>query len=355
MNFFTWLEEEKKLTNAALTVLAQAIPPNDNGRLLWDTVMPRQDIPSVDISQLYTLDFRPAAERREWNAPARPFALPIPKSRDITVIPVEMAHKIEEYELQKLAERAAGVNQDIFRRVIGAQIPDRVRAMALANYRRIELEVFRAWLSGNVTVRNPADNSSYVASYGIDASRYATAGTAWSDVGVNAYNELLAWARDVASGLVGGLAGVMLRQATMNAIAADAPVTLGSTAGSATLTQVEQRLTDALGTAFRFAVNERTVAEYTRAEGWATTNTKVFTAQRVAAIPASGSVGSTGFAPVLRAMEVAGQNPDAGIDVNGMTAYRFTQNQGKELEIDVQCNPIPLPNEQAIAVINVGV
>jgi hypothetical protein len=59
--------------------------------------------------------------------------------------------------------------------------------------------------------------------------------------------------------------------------------------------------------------------------------------------------------PTLRAMEIAGVAPDARIDVNGMVAYRLVKNDGKELEVQVQANAVPRPNEQNISVINAGV
>lgn len=356
MNYFNWLEQEKLLTNAALTVRAQAVPPNDTGRLKWDIFFPRRDVPSVDLHEITPVTFRPAAERREWNAPSKKIVLKTPNLRDISMIPIEGAHTIEEYELQKLAERTFGPNTPQFRAILGADIPDRVVFLTLANYRRIELDAFQAWALGQVTVRNPLNPaSSYTMSFGFNAARYTTAGTAWN-VTANAYNDFIAWLRTVSTTLVNGFQGVMLRQATLNEIVADAPNPFSFQAGiQPTIDQVEQRIQQTLGIAFRFVVNEDTVDVFSGG-GQATVQTKVWTTGRVAVIPAgNGQVGDTAFAPVVRAMQIAGGAPGSGIDVNGMTAYRESVNNGRGLLIEVQCNALTVPNEQQVAVINAGV
>lgn len=354
MNYFLWLEQERTLTSGALTVRAQTVSPNDNGRLKWEIFFPRRNVDSVDLHEITTVTFRPVADRREWDAPGRKLALRTPNLRDITMIPIEASHDIQEYELQKLAERNVGPNSPQFRAIIAADIPDRVVFLTLANYRRIELDAFRAWANGTTVVRNPANPASaYTVSFGFAAARYATAGTAWNVV-ANAYTALMDWLRDVAANLVGPVQGIMLRQATLNEIILDAP-NPASPGVQATIPQVEQRIQDTLGTAFRFIVNEDTVDEPTGG-GQATAAVKVWPAQKVAAIPAGdGQIGDTAFAPVLRAMQILGIEPGAPIDVNGMTAYRETVNGGRGLNIDVQANALTVPNEQRVAVISVGV
>jgi uncharacterized protein affecting Mg2+/Co2+ transport len=89
--------------------------------------------------------------------------------------------------------------------------------------------------------------------------------------------------------------------------------------------------------------------------GQATTKTNLWLTGRVAIIPGDGRIGTSAFAPVLRAMQVAGMASDAPIDTNGMTAYRFTNNNGKEFQVDVQVNSLGMPDEQRLAVINAGV
>jgi hypothetical protein len=352
MNYFAWLEQEAGLTSAALTVRAQAISPNDNGRLRWPAVMPRVDIPDIDIQTITNIDFRPVAERRGWNAPGRIVHLPTPKRGELSLVPIETTHRIEEYEMTKLLTRTLG-NQDVFRQIIRASLPARVDVLTGANYRRIEIDVFNSWQNGTVTVRNPRDNSTYTVSYGFDAARYVTPGTTWA-AATNAFNELTASIR-TAQDYIGPVGGVMLRQSTLNEIIADAPNPFSfNSAVQPTTREIENRLTDMFGIPFGFAVNEDTTSPYTDV-GFAQTKTKVWQTGKVAFIPANDFIGTTGFAPVGRAIELAGVNPDARIDVNGMTVYRFSKNDGKEFQMDAQVNAIPLPDENRIFVMNVGV
>ena len=60
---FAWMAQVAALSPAALTVRAQTISPNDNGRLLWDLFFPRVNVDSVRLSEINTLDDRPAADR----------------------------------------------------------------------------------------------------------------------------------------------------------------------------------------------------------------------------------------------------------------------------------------------------
>jgi hypothetical protein len=353
MNYFNWLQQEQLLTNAALTVRAQAIPPNDNGRLKWNIFFPRREVPSVDLHEMTNVNFRPVAERREWGGPSKKLVLLTPNLRDLSMVPIEAAHTIEEYELQKLAERAFGPNTPAFRQIVGADIPDRVVFLTNANYRRIEVDTFQAWATGQLTVRNPHNPAStYVASFGFDANRFTTNASAFN-VTTNAYNDFIAWLRSVSTTYVNGYQGVMIRQATLNEIVADAPNPFSYNASvQPTIDQVEQRITQTMGVGFRFVVNEDTV-DLATGGGQATTKTKVWPTGRIAIIPGgSGQVGTVAFAPVVRAMELAALTPGAGIDVNGMTAYRLVKNDGRELLIEVQVNALPVPEEANVAVLN---
>lgn len=359
MNYFNWLQQEAALTNAALTVRAQAVSLNDTGALKWNLFFPRANVDSVDIHEITDVSFRPVGERREWNAPGRKIVFKTPNLRDISMIPIEVNHTIEELELQKLAERNLGPNSTAFRRLVVAQIPDRVVELTKANYRRIEVDAFYTWATGIVHVRNPNDpTSAYQVSLGFNADRYQTAGVAWDNGSVNAFNELTSWLKEVTV-LIGQVQGVMLRQATLDVIIADAPNLLSLDADIVpTIPQVEQRIRDTVpgASTFKFIVNEDTVEVFSGA-GQATSTWNIWRPHKVAAIPAAGAVGYSAFAPVVRAMQIAG-GPDAQgapIDINGMTAYRSVKNDGRELSIDVQVNALPIPIEQRTAVIDVGV
>lgn len=351
MPILNWIETVEDLSPAALTVRAQTLSPNDNGMLLWDIFFPRQDVDSVDLRDITTLDDRAVADRREWNARGRMVPVLTPAQRLMSIVPIEAYDKIDEKEMQKLLEGSRG-NNAIIQQVVGTSVPDRSNRLALADYRRLEVDAMSAWANGQIVQRNPQDASkTYTASFGFAAGRYQTAGTAWNDAGRNAYDDFLSWYRDGIES-VGPGSGAMLRQATLNAILADAP----DLTGGVTMTrgQIESRIQDDLATPFRFYVNELSLDVFTDG-GTAVTRTKVWPAQKVAFVPSDRAVGRAAFAPVARAFEISAQIPDAGIDIRGVTVYHVLENGGRELEIDAQLNAMPVPDEQRMWIINAGV
>lgn len=351
---FTWMAEELELTPIALTVRAQTIDPTDNGRLLWDGFMPRRDVDQTKLASISNLNVRITADRREWNQRGRYVPLITPERRELEWVPIESYFKLEEKELNDILNEVRG-NQALFRQIIGARIPDRTTALAMANWRRVELDVFSAWALGTVTAMNPQTGLTYTVNYGFPAGRYQTAGTAWNNGAVNAYNEFLAWLQDAIES-VGPIQGAMMRLATRNAIQADAPNPMpGAITGLVpTINQIEQRIQDELGSPFRFYLNESSVETFTDG-GIARTATKVWAAQRVAAVPAGNVVGNTAFAPVTRAYDISRQSPGAGVDVRGVTVYHEIGNGGRELTVEAQINPMPDPDEQKMFVIDAGV
>lgn len=351
---FTWMAAMEDLSPVALTVRAQVVDPTDQGRLLWDQFMPRRDVDQTRLATLTSQDIRITADRREWNTRGRYLPLYTPPRKELEWIPIEAYFRLEEKEINDILNEVRG-NQALFREVVGVRIPSRVDALALANWRRLELDVFSAWANGTITAMNPQTGVTTTVDYGFDAGRYQTAATAWDNGAVNAYDEFLAWAQS-AYETIGSFQGAMMRLATRNAIVADAPNPMpGATAAlTPTISQVEQRIQDELGLPFRFYINENTVETFTDG-GTAKTSVKVWPAQMVAAIPAGASVGSTAFAPVSRAYEISSQVPGAGVDIRGVTIYHEAANGGRELVVEGQINPMPDPDEQKLFVIDAGV
>lgn len=349
MAIFSWLEREQELSPAALTLRAQTIPPNDTGELRWDLFFPRNDVDSVKIREVYDLDLRRTSDRREWNARGRKFDFGVPERVDWEMVPIEGYFDIGEREMQALTEQALG-NQALIRELIMADVPSRVDEVARGNLRRIEFDAFEAWALGQITAMNPATGATTTLSLGFDAARYQTAGTAWSDGAVNAYDELLSFLEDALEE-IGSLSGTMLRLATLRTIQEDASGSLDTTASRVSRAAVEDAISDEFGTPFTFFVNEDSHDVYDDA-GVAVTRTKVWPSDVVAAVPAGGVVGGTHFAPVARGWEISQAEPEAEIDVRGQTAWLETSNGGRHLTGEVQVNALPLPNEQRVFVID---
>ena len=348
---FSWIAAQDELSPAALTVRAQVLSPNDQGQLFWDIFFPRQNVDSVRIDDISQLDERPAADRREWNARGRFIPVLTPAQRELKIVPIEAYDKIDEQEMQRLLEGTFG-NATILQNVIGARIPNRTDRLALATYRRLEIDAMNAWATGTIIQRNPQNASqTFTASFGFSGSRITTAGTAWNDPSRNAYDDFIAWYLSAIE-LCGPGEGAMMRMATRNAILADAPDLSGGV--TMTLTQLEDRIAADIGQPFRFFINEQSVDVFNDG-GTATTRTKVWPQHKVAFIPVGRRIGYTAFAPVQRAWELDAAVPGAGIDIRGVTVYHEQSNGGRELTLEAQQNSMPVPNEQLVAVIDAGV
>lgn len=347
----SWIPLVDDLSPAALTVRAQAIPPNDTGKLLWDVFFTRENVDSVELNDVTALDDRPVADRREWNARGRRIPLATPTRRRVSIVPIEANDRVSEQEMQRITEQAGG-NAAIIRDIVGASIPQRTDRLVDACYRRVEVDSFNAWALGNVVQKNPETGQTYTASFGFSSSRYTTAATAWNDGAVNAYTLLQSWIT-AAEDLVGPIEGAMLRLNLLNAILADAPNLPNSV--QMTRTQLEDRIQQDKGGPFRLYVNELKLDVFNDG-GTAVTRTAVWPAQRIAAIPQGQKVGRVAFAPVRRAMDLAAEvGPSAGIDIRGVTVYHEESNGGRELAIEAQLNAMPIPDEQLLYVTDTGV
>lgn len=348
----TWQALVDLLDPYEMTIQQQALSPLDRGdTLLWDTFCPRENVGTVRLNYLTTVDYRPTADRREWNARGRFIPPPMPPRREVNIVPIEARQRIDEEEMQRISE-TGGRNGQNLRDMAMVTIPKRVDLLVSSVYRCLEFDFFKAWTTGTIIQRNPENGVTYTASFGFDTARLTTAATAWNDPGVNAYDLLLAWIAETED-QVGPIKGVMLRLATMQAILADAPNLPNQV--TMTRTMLESRLADDLGKPFAFYVNESTVDIFNDG-GLAYTRTKVFPTQKIAAIPSDGQIGKTAFAPVIRAMELAANTGDPkGIDQQGVTVFYESGNGGRELQIEAQLNALPIPDEMRVKVTDVGV
>lgn len=341
-----WIQTVEGVTSAELTVRAQALPENNNGMLWWNIFFPRRDVNSITIADILTTDERFVADFREWNAEGRRIPLITPDVRQFEMTPIGADFLVGEREIQKLAENTNN-NQMVIADIIGARVPERTDGLVRTVYRRLELAVFEAWLKGTVTATNPQNGQTYTASYEIDTDRLNAAQTAWNDNSVNAYELFIAWAED-AIAMTGGVRGAATRLKVIRAIQADAPQINNRRMTRAELTA---QIQDELGSDFRFVPIEATMKPFTDG-GTATSDIEVFEQGFIAAIPTAneGAVGYAAFAPVVRAMDLVESEPDAGIDVNGVSVFSESQATGKTLKVEAQANAIPIPDEQLVFV-----
>ena len=76
----------EELSPASLTVVAQTISANNTGRLRWPLFFPRQNVDSVDLREVTTIDYRPVSDRREWNSRGRLIPDITPPVRELAMI-----------------------------------------------------------------------------------------------------------------------------------------------------------------------------------------------------------------------------------------------------------------------------
>lgn len=362
MALFSWVGTVEDFSPAALTVRAQQLDPTLQNRLLWDQFFPRRDVDSTELDEILTeeTEVQYVSERREWNTRGRPIPGASPKRTQLEFIPIETYFQIMEKEINDLLTRFRG-NQQLMLDQIGPSIPRKTDRIAAANFRRIEKDAFDGWANGIVTRRNPQmGHLSQTFDFNFDAARYPTAATAWDDPSVNAYNEFLTAVR-AADLKIGRCGGALMRQATWDVIQAAATSAIGfSTAFPLvvmTPDQIRQRLNADLGRQFTIVIFEDTLTVFN--DGGLTNLTEVnrWPAEKIGFIPAAngGAIGFTAFAPVARAWDLTTQVPDAGIDLRGNTVFHEVRNGGRELIVECQMNAFPVPFEDRMFVMDVGV
>jgi len=152
-----------------------------------------------------------------------------------------------------------------------------------------------------------------------------------------------------------------MRQATWDKVLADATaaISVSTTFPLLRMTneEIEARLTSELRRQFTVVIFEDTLEVF--ADGGFTNTTIVnrWPAEWVGFIPAAngGAVGFNAAAPVARAYDLTSQVPDAGIDVRGQSVYHEIRNGGRQLNVEAQLNYFPVPFEDLVYVVNVGV
>lgn len=346
-----WITAVDRFQPAALTVQAQALPPNDQGKLLWDAYFSREDVNSVDLDVLTTIDYRPTSDRREWNAPGRRIPVVTPSTKRISMVPIESNFAIDEYEMQRLMANNGG-NEDTIRNEVMVSVPKRVDMIAMSCWRRVEVDSFAAWANGQIVQKNPESGTTFTMSFGFPSTRYLTAGTAWDNGAVNAYDLLQAWIV-AAEDLVGTVEGAMMRLNVLNAILADAPNLQNSV--KMTRAELQDRIEQDKGGPFELVVNEQSVDVFTDG-GTAYTRTKIWPAGKIAAIPQGGTVGRVAIAPTVRAWQLAGEaGPDASINKNGVVVFPQVDANGRRVQFEAQLNALPIPEEQRLYVTATGI
>jgi hypothetical protein len=347
---FEWLAKIAALTPANLTIREQARLAENPLDLRYQAIFPRVPAPSVKISELSTVDFRPVGGRRDWNAQGREIVEKLGNLRDVEMVPINPTKHIDERRLQMLRERGQGIDE-LIRRGIMHDVNTWPTVLTDACERQLERDAFEAWATNQITVYDPKTDKTVTVSLGIDAARYVTEATAWSNGAVNAYDRLLFHLGE-AQRLMGSVGVVRMRRATANEVVKDAPI--GANNVRPTIANLQDRLSEEGFGAITIVLDERTYDEYTDG-GSATTTKNYVPAHKVLFQPASGIVGQTHVAPVTRAYDYLSTGQIQQGAANGVVVLLTPKNEGKTLLIEAQENALSLPTEQSTYVVDAGV
>jgi hypothetical protein len=251
-----------------------------------------------------------------------------------------------------------GANDALIKSAFNLSIDFSAMELAKACWRRVEADAFEAWGMGRITVRVPETNGTDVINISsIVPGRYTTPAP-WNGVGVNAFDELIAWLR-TGENTMGAIEGVLTTSAVYNRIRRDAPASAVVKFGTAN-TIKRQDLVDAISdqldsqSEFRFEVMENTLDVRT-GQSNSTTKTRVWAQSRIAAIPRGGMIGNTHRVPSMRAQEVYNIAPAARVDTSGVALYPFGENSGKTLKLEAQLMAFPFPDIEKLWVANTGI
>lgn len=344
MTIFELLQE---LNPLVLTVEEQVRTRENDPTLSYPTYFPAQNVESVKLATITEVDSRLVSDRREWNADGRYIPTELPPAREWEMVPLEDWFAIDEHYIQLLGERFLG-DTDRILAAAKARISDQVSNLTDSNIRANEWESIRAWVDGEIPVMNPQTGNTYTAPLNFDAARYNLDGTAWSDT--NAFDQFVTWAQE-AENFVGPISGARMRRDIALLIAASAP-TIGANSIRMTLTQVQDYLSQSLGTEFMIWTDERVYHKFTGA-GNTRTPQKVFPADTVAFVPSGGRIGNTYQAPIYRAEDISAASIPDSVDMNGQRIFYIAENAGKSLKVQAQANWLAIPSEQNVFIVNI--
>lgn len=333
------------LSPANLTIRETARLAENPLDLRYQGIFPNVPAPSIRLREITTVDFRPVGGRREWNAQGREIHEVLGPVVDATMVPINPTHHIDEERMQLLEE--PGVRELVSRGVV-KDVDQWATALADAAERQTERDAFETWFTNSLTVKDTKTSASVTVAAGVAADRYVTEATAWSDVGVDAYDRTLFHIGEYIR-KAGSIGGIRMRAAMAQRIVQSAPTAGGLV--RPTLANVADRLSEEGYGRVTLIIDERTYDEYT--DGGSAYTTQFYVpANRLAFQPANGQVGNTHNAPVTRAEKygVPARRDARG----GVTVFYRGKNDDKSIMVEAQKNAITLLNHQAVYVVATG-
>lgn len=338
----------EQLSSFEITVREQARTSENMTVLQYPRFFRDNPVDSVKLADITIQDVRFISDRREWNADGRYIPAKTPKARMFEMVPLESYFVIGEREMQDLGERFNG-NRQLIIDSAKASIPRRVESLTNSIIWSIEYESLLSWATGKIIVTNPQTGKVYEASMQIGSDHYVTDATPWSDS--NAFDRILNYAREAVD-LIGPVQGVLVRQDLALLIQKSAPRMIAGDVRM-TLRNVNDYLSDELGTGFTIETFENTVEKFDGA-GVDTSKVKLWPSGKVAFIPQGSRIGEINMAPQFRAHDIPQVVSEfEGFDQRGIRVYYEKMNSGKALKVQAQANWLGIPDENQVFVVNV--
>ena len=339
------LTAREGLSAAEMTIRAQALRNENPDRLRWSVFYAQDEADNMQLREFGRADFAFVTERRPYNTQGLELPEKFGELKHMLFLPIQIKKTIDEEEIQML--NVPTDNERMVLELMEKRIPDRVDKMVLADERRLEVDGFHAWATGNIKAKNYQTKQVALVSYGFASERYQSATTPWSDSTVNSLAELIAWLRDARS-LVGTVVRVYMDGYTLQVLLDDAP----TDANDLPLAQgeLEQYVSAKSGREVRFAVDDQEFE--TDLEGG---KVRRWPVGKVAAVPEGFRIGQMRFAPVSRASDLIDQVDSDEIEQRDVTVFYVTNDDGTQLQIQAQLNAYPAPRENDIAVMDNGI
>ena len=320
-------------------------------QMRWPAFFNRTTGTSMKVATSTRSNLKFVAERRPYDTRGIEMPRDFGSITEMLHLPIQARVTYGEEDIQIL-----GLPEDAAIAALGLGFDDNLDGLAIADARRLEMDLLRLWHSGDIVAKNFATKAIALVSVGVDAERYETATTPLDDGAVNAWEEVAAFARNWNGDFA--LGGFYTSGKDMEVIRADAPTNLitGQPLGDAELGQLMASTIGSPG--FRFVTDDRRFDVSAAAPDNVRTGTskeRVWPVGKLAAIPAAGSVGEARFVPVTRASDLSGVVGAGKARRDDVTVVYVTNDDDTSLEVQAQLNVAPDLYGESVAVLNTGV
>lgn len=336
MASFDILSRITRLGAANLTIREQVRLAANPLDLRWPALAPRIPARSLKIRDLEKADLRLTAEYRAWNANGRELFAAVGPITEWEILPLTASKRLDERRVIELGIQDPDVVALVDNGVV-ADVDEWATRIADAVHRKLEAAFFQAWLTNTFTVMDAATGNVITTALGFDATRYVTAGGAWTNVTAFGLYVSLIQAVTLKFGVQPEAA--RMRDSTYQLIVASAPVqaNVTTTAGTLDARFAERRIFT------QIIVDERTYDKSTDG-GTSTTPTYYVPTGKIGFQPPGGRIGNTHSLPASRGGKEI--TSDRRINLQDVTIWHTSENRGMTLHMEGENIAVPMQETQ---------